>query len=404
MKSALFPRRLARVQSILVLVLILVGIAQAGPTEKVLYRFQGGTDGFEPLGTLVADRAGNLYGTTTSGGTGDCNGGCGTVYELSPNPDGSWTETLLYSFVGGDDGAFPNAGLVFDQKGNLYGTTLHFGVSGDGTVFRLSPPTKPGNAWTETVLYNFVGDDDGEYCLGSLTFDKAGNLYGATLFGGTYGGGTIFQLVPPQQGELWSLNVLHTFKGTGDGLDPWGPVTLDANGVVYGTNYDGVVFRLKPPAPGHSEWSFKVLYDLPGLAAQGALLGRQGALYGTTLSGANHSGSVFQLTPQTGQWKLTTLYDFKGGADGSNPLNGLVADRAGNLYGVTSNGGINDQGTIYRLSSRHGVWSKTTLYNFQGGSDGADPESGVILGPHVLYGTTIAGGISDNGTVFQFGP
>jgi len=404
MRSALFSVRLARVLGIAVLVLILVGIAQASPKEKVLYRFQGGADGFEPLSTLVADQAGNLYGTTAGGGTGSCDGGCGTVFELSSNPDGTWTETVLYSFAGGDDGAFPNAGVIFDQNGNLYGTTLHFGGSGDGTVFRLSPPSKPSKVWTETVLYNFVGDRDGEYCLGSLTFDKAGKLYGATLFGGTYGGGTIFQLVPPKQGDLWSLNVLHTFKGNGDGLDPWGPVILDDQGSVYGTNYDGVVFRLQPPAPGQSKWTFKVLYEVPGLAAQGALLPGRGALYGTALGGANNSGVVFQLTPQQGQWKLTTLYDFKGGVDGSNPLNGLVADRAGNLYGVTSNGGINDQGTIFRLSHRNGAWTKSTLYAFQGGSDGADPENGVIVGRGVLYGTTAAGGNSDNGTVFQLGP
>ena len=403
MKSALFSERLARVQAISVLILILAGIAQASPKEKVLYRFQGGTDGFEPLGTLVADQAGNLYGTTTSGGTGDCNGGCGTAFELSPNPDGTWTETILYSFAGGNDGAFPNAGLVFDQNGNLYGTTLHFGGFGDGTVFRLSPPTKSGNAWTETVLHNFVGDSDGEYCLGSLTFDKTGNLYGATLFVGTYGGGTIFQLVPPKKGNQWSLNVLHTFSGRGDGLDPWGPVILDDHGAVYGTNYDGVIYRLKPPAPGQTKWSFKVLYQLPGLAEQGALLAGRGALYATALGGANNQGSVYQIAPHKGQWKATSLYDFKGGADGSVPLNGLVADRAGNLYGVTSTGGINDQGTIYRLSLKNGVWTKTTLYRFQGVSDGADPESGVIVGPGVLYGTTAAGGVSNNGTVFQLG-
>lgn len=403
MKSALFSERLPRVQLISVLFLILAGIAQASPKEKVLYRFQGGTDGFEPLGTLVADQAGNLYGTTTSGGTGNCNGGCGTAFELSPNPDGTWAETILYSFAGGSDGAFPNAGMVFDQKGNLYGTTLHYGGSGDGTAFRLSPPAKPGNAWTETVLYNFVGDSDGEYCLGSLTFDRAGNLYGATLFGGIYGGGTIFQLVPPKQGDAWSLNVLHTFKGTGDGLDPWGPVSLDDHGVVYGTTYDGVVYRLKPPAPGQTKWAFKVLCQLPGLAPQGALLAGRGVLYATSLRGANNAGDVLQLTPQPGQWKVTTLYDFKGGTDGSNPLNGLVADRAGNLYGVTSTGGIDDHGTIYRLSLKNGVWTKTTLYRFQGGNDGADPESGVIVGSGVLYGTTAAGGISDNGTVFQLG-
>jgi len=403
MKSALSPIRLARVLGILVSLLILVGIAQAGPGEKVLYRFQGGSDGSEPSGALVADQAGNLYGTTTSGGTGACQGGCGTVFQLSRNPDGSWTKTQLYSFAGEDDGAFPNAGVIFDQNGNLYGTTIHGGASEDGTVFRLSPPSKPGNAWTEAVLYNFVGDRDGEYCLGSLTFDKAGNLYGAALFGGAYHGGTIFQLV--QHGGQWSLNVLHNFKGVNDGLDPYGPVILDSHGAVYGTA-SGTVFRLKPPAPGHTDWTFRALYTLPSFTAEGALLPGRTALYGTTaLGGASNNGTVFQLTPQQGlPWKLTTLYEFKGGTDGFYPLNSLVADRSGNLYGVTASGGINDQGTIFRLSFIHGGWTKATLYSFQGGSDGAGPGSGAIVGPRVLYGTTTAGGFSDNGTVFQLGP
>ena len=404
MKSALYPMRLARVQGILVLVLLWVGIAQAGPTEHVLYRFQGGMDGAEPMGNLVADHAGNLYGTTAGGGAGPCQGGCGTVFELSRNPDGSWTKTGLYNFAGGDDGAFPNAGLTFDPSGNLYGTTLHYGASGDGTIFRLSAPTKPGSSWTETVLYNFVGDNDGEYCLGSLTFDQAGNLYGATLFGGIHHGGTIFQLVPPQRGDSWTLNVLHSFQGD-DGIDPYGPVILDSHGAVYGTA-SGTVFRLKPPAPGHTDWTFQVLASLSSFTGAGALLPGPTALYGTTaLGGASNCGTIFKLTPQRGQaMKLTTLYEFKGGADGFYPLNGLVADKFGNLYGVTASGGINNQGTIFRLSSIHGVWTKTTLYTFQGGSDGAGPSAGVIIGPRVLYGTTTAGGTSDNGTVFQMGP
>ena len=404
MKYSLCPMRFASPFGIFVPLLILVAIAHAGPRERVLYRFQGGSDGFEPMGTLVADEAGNLYGTTADGGTGACQGGCGTVFELSPNPDGTWTKTQLYSFVGGAKGAFPNAGLVFDQHGNLYGTTLHSGASGDGTVFRLSPPSQPGNEWTETVLYNFLGDRDGEYCLGSLTFDKAGNLYGAALFGGTYQGGTIFQLVPPQQGDLWSLNVLHSFRGINDGLDPYGPVTLDDHGAIYGTA-SGTVFRLTPPAPGHTDWSFKVLYSLASITAEGALLPGRTALYGTTASGgASGSGTIFQLTPQPGPWKLTTLYEFKGGSDGFYPLNGLVADRSGNLYGVTASGGSNDQGTVFRLSSNNGVWTKTTLHTFQGGSDGAGPSSGVIVGSRGLYGTTTSGGSSNNGTVFQLGP
>jgi uncharacterized repeat protein (TIGR03803 family) len=405
MKRALFSITLTYLPGILFLVLILAEIAQAVPREKVLYRFQGGSDGFEPMGTLVADQAGNLYGATSSGGTGSCQGGCGTVFQLSRNSDGSWTKTQLYSFAGGGDGAFPNAGVTFDRNDNLYGTTLHDGASGDGTVFRLSPPTKQGDPWIETVLYNFVGNRDGEYCLGNLVFDGAGNLYGAALFGGAYQGGTIFQVVPPQQGDLWSLNVLHQFMGVNDGFDPYGPVILDSQGAVYGTASDKV-FRLTPPAAGHTDWTFKVLSSLPSFTAVGALLRSGSALYGTTaLGGATNNGTIFQVTPQQGQsWKLTTLYEFKGGTDGFYPLNGLVADGAGNLYGVTASGGVNNQGTIFRLSSSNGVWTKTVLHTFQGGSDGAEPSAGMIAGRRVFYGTTLSGGSSNNGTVFQVAP
>ena len=160
--------------------LVFLGSASAsGSTEQVIYRFISGSDGSNPLAGLVADHAGNLYGATSSGGNSACQGGCGTLFELTSNLDGSWTETQLYSFTGGNDGAFPETSLIFDQAGNLYGTTIHGSASSDGTVFRLSPPAAPGSPWTETVLYNFVGDRDGYYCFGGLVFDPVGNLYGA---------------------------------------------------------------------------------------------------------------------------------------------------------------------------------------------------------------------------------
>jgi len=394
----------------IVSILILLGVAQAGPKETILHSFAGGTDGAEPIGGLVSGPNGHLYGTTSGGGNGACQGGCGTVFELSPNGDGTWTETQLYSFASEDDGAFPNTGVVFDQAGNLYGATIYGGTNDDGTVFRLTPPAKPGTAWAHTVLYNFVGDVDGEYCLGNLTLDPAGNLYGAALFGGLYGAGTIFQLVPSQQGQAWTLNVLHAFQGTNDGLDPFGAVVLDSRGAVYGTTYSGTVFRLQPPPPGQTAWSLHVLYRLDSIAAVGPLLVRHPiALYGTTaLGGATNDGTIFQLTPpnQPGaSWNATTLYEFKGGADGWYPLNGLVADRSGQLYGVTASGGAFDSGTVFRLSpGQGGSWTKTTLYQFKGGRDASGPGAGVILGQRALFGTTSSGGLSNLGTVFQLAP
>jgi uncharacterized repeat protein (TIGR03803 family) len=391
--------------------LVLLGSASAS-RSKVIYRFIGGSDGSNPLAGLVADHAGNLYGATSSGGNSACQGGCGTLFELTPNLDGSWTETQLYSFTGGNDGAFPETSLIFDQAGNLYGTTIHGGASSDGTVFRLSPPAAPGSPWTETVLYNFVGDRDGYYCFGGLVFDPAGNLYGAGFFGGRYGGGTVFQLVPPVEGDAWSLNVLHSFQGIHDGLDPYGALILDRQSSIYGATHDGKVFKLKSPSSGQTNWTLQVIYSSSSQFSVGALLaGKQGALFGTsTLGGSANRGTVFQLTPpaQAGHaWTVSTLYQFAGGSDGELPLNGLIADRSGNLYGTTEGGGAFSAGTVFKLSpaTQGQAWIETLLHNFAGGSDGAGPGAGLLFGKQgALYGTTQSGGSNNNGTVFKVVP
>jgi len=386
----------------------------AGPTERVLYRFKGGSDGSAPYAGLIADKVGNLFGTTSDGGAGACQGGCGIVFELRPASSGGWTETVLYRFTGGSDGAFPEAGLIFDTAGNLYGTTIYGGSSEDGTVFRLTAPATPGSVWTLNVLHNFIGHTDGKYCYGSLVFDPAGNLYGTTLFGGQSGGGTVFQLTAPAAPNgAWTLNVLHNFKGGKDGLDPVGALILDQKGALYGTTYSGTVFKEVPPAPHHTAWTLKVLYGFDsvlGLSGGGLIAGKRGVLYGTTaLGGSTNAGTVFQLTPPAtrgGAWTDTTLYEFAGDSDGEYPLNGLIADKNGNLYGITENGGASGLGTVFKLTpTQHGAWIKTTLHNFTGGRDGSGPGAGLIFGRlNGLYGTTVHGGSSDNGTVFKVVP
>ena len=216
-------RTIGRLVLLLALACSLVPVAVAEWKEKVLYTFQGVPDGATPTGAVVFDKAGNLYGATLDGGASTCDGPgqCGTVYQLTPptQKGGAWTETVLYVFKGHaqNDGATPEGGLVIDQAGNLYGTTgyggsgpclLLGGAVGCGTVYELSPPAKQGDPWTETVIYSFQGGKDGYVASGDLVFDKAGNLYGATLFGGgkgttcdsLYGGqcGTIFRLNPPK--------------------------------------------------------------------------------------------------------------------------------------------------------------------------------------------------------------
>jgi uncharacterized repeat protein (TIGR03803 family) len=400
--------------AVLVAILMLVSNAiAAGSTERVLYRFKGGNDGYAPLSGLIADEAGNLYGTTSSGGAGTCLGGCGTVFELSPASGGRWTETVLYSFTGGGDGAFPNAGLLFDAAGNLYGTTIYGGSYDDGTIFRLKTPSTQGGTWTLNVLHSFVGHTDGKYSLGSLIFDQAGNLYGPTLFGGRFGGGTVFQLAAPAtQGGTWTLNVLHSFGSGNDGIDPVGTLIIDKKGALYGTTNGGTIFKEVPPASGHSRWTLKVLYNfnyILGLSG-GMIAGKKGVLYGATAQGGSaNEGTVFQLNPPVtrgGAWTANTLYEFAGGSDGEYPQNVLVADTAGNLYGATQSGGKSGLGTVFKLTpTQHGSWTKTTLHNFGGGSDGSGPGAGLIFGRQgLLYGTTVTGGSSDNGTVFKVAP
>jgi uncharacterized repeat protein (TIGR03803 family) len=171
MKRKEFFSSSAWLLAIFVCILMFVGSAMAaGSAEKVLYRFKGGSDGYAPFAGLIADKVGNLYGTTADGGAG-CQGGCGTVFELSPASGGRWTETVLHRFTGGSDGAVPESGLIFDTAGNLYGTTIHGGASGDGTIFQLMAPARSGRAWTLNVLHSFIGHTDGKLSMGTLTFN-----------------------------------------------------------------------------------------------------------------------------------------------------------------------------------------------------------------------------------------
>ena len=225
------------------LLLVLVGAAQAAsPNGGTIHRFQGASDGSYPEFGLVADQAGNLYGTTESG---DCNG-CGVVFELvRPAPGGTWTKTSLYRFLCENDGCDPFGSLIFDQVGNLYGTTMRGGDHGEdgGTVFELIPPSQSGGSWTHVVLHSFnFKDNDGAEPMGTIVFDKSGNLYGATGMVGDQFTGTVFQLAPPSTaGALSTETVLYTFQGfqSGDGANPFSGVIIDNEGALYGTTEMG---------------------------------------------------------------------------------------------------------------------------------------------------------------------
>lgn len=441
--------RLRTIALLLAPLLILVGSAFAGK-ELVILPFNV-TDGMTPLSGFVADKAGNLYGVTSIGGTGNCadfggGGGCGTVYELSPPPKitGAWTETVLYNFQGGADGDEVICTLIFDKRGNLYGTTALGGggscAFGCGTVFELSPPTTQGGAWTKSTLYTFQGGAaDAFYPSAALVFDTHGNLYGTSQLGGGsncagLGCGTIFELSPPrQEGAAWTESVLHTFVGppSPDASSPSSSLIFDSAGNLYGTagfggaDNNGAVFELTPPASQGDPWTETVIYSFLGTPHSaspnaGLVLAPSGIFYGTASGGGRDQfGTVFALSPPTqmgGAWTETVLHSFTLLSDGGNPGGSLILDASGNLYGTTAvggnyscNAGFNDGcGVVFKLAppaQQGGGWKETVLHAFTGGSDGIQPESALISGKFgLLYGTTEAGGASGAGTVFGVVP
>jgi uncharacterized repeat protein (TIGR03803 family) len=267
-------------------------------TKNVLttiWTFTGGSDGGSPYySDVIADKSGALYTSALAGGA----NGDGTVIQLTPPAHGNttWTETTIWTFSGGNDGALPN-GLIMDSTGALYGTTESGGSAGNGTVFKLTPPAQGQSQWTEQTIWSFQGGNDGSFAVAPLTLGHRGEVYGTTLTGGSAGNGTAFRLMPPKRGKTaWKEEILWNFTGNTDGADPYAELILDQTGAVYGTTYggyhiDGSVFKLTPPAQGQTAWS------------------------------------------------ETTLWAFSGGSDGGSPYAGLTADKAGILYGTAGYGG-----------------------------------------------------------------
>jgi uncharacterized repeat protein (TIGR03803 family) len=334
-------------------------------TESVLYSFTGGVDGGQPYASLILDATGNLYGTTTFGGGGNCSLGCGTVFKLTPG-SGAWTESVLYTFTGGSDGGEPYARLVSDAAGNLYSTTLLGGdvgtvcSTGCGTVFKLTPGS---GAWTESVLYTFAGGPDGASPYDGLTFDPAGSLYGTAYAGGAYGYGLVFKLTPAAGGG-WTESVLHAFTGGYGGKYSYGDVLLDAAGNLYGTAFQGgargfgAVFELFHASKGR--WRERVLHTFGNAPAAtpvaGLVMDPAGNLYGTTMLGASQSpcgggcGTLFKLEPGSGgSWTFKVLHLFGHGTDGYHPTGNLVLDQGGNLYGTTQAGGAQGAGLVFEI-------------------------------------------------------
>ncbi|MBI3476638.1 MAG: hypothetical protein HY010_12975 [Acidobacteria bacterium] len=329
--------KVALSSALLIFLLMLTGPAALATSESVIHSFGNAPDAYGPRCNLVVDAVGNMYGTTFSGG----HDNFGAIFKVTTTGD----ESVVYSFVGGNDGTHPIAGLFIDKKtGILYGTTIFGGTTNNGTVFSFNPATG-----IETVLYSFKGAADGYNPYAGVV--RVGtNLFGATNAGGAFGYGTVFKLT-----AAGKKTILHDFNSAFPALD------------------------------GSFPYASMILY--------------KGILYGTTtLGGLGNLGTVFSIT-KTGSY--ATLYTFKGGvADGQSPFGSVLFDADGNLYGTTNGGGVDNAGVVYKL----GTGGETVLYHFRrNGADGINPNAGLILFKKNLYGTT-TGGNSNGGTVFKLTP
>ena len=356
--------------------------------ETVLHRFQSGndsSDGSAPNGALVLDAAGNLYGTTISGGgssqqcSSGAGAGCGTAFELVPSSGGHWKETVLYRFQINAGGAGPNGGLVFDNSGNLYGTAVAAANCcapifdwGAGVVFQLTPGS---GGWSEKVLHSFCGKrncSDGNAPYSGLLRTSDGALYGTTAYGGedffpcfSLGCGTVFQLTGNSKGK-WSEQVLNDFMGR-DGIQPSNSLTADKEGNLYGTTAvegafgDGTVFKLAPTKDGR--WTFSVIYNFDisyagaGSFSTGVVFDSAGNLYGTVWGpeqgncAGGGCGFVYKLEPRLkGPWKYSVVYAFHGGSEGGDPTGTLIIDKNGNLYGTAGFGGAGGDGVVFEIT------------------------------------------------------
>jgi uncharacterized repeat protein (TIGR03803 family) len=396
-------------------------------TEALLFSFGGpnGAYGESPVGSLIFDSAGNLYGTTVRGGA----YGDGTVFELSPVEGGVWTETVLHSFDdNGTDGYFPNSGLVFDAAGNLYGTTsnenqFYCDSTDCGILFQLSPVA--GGEWAETIVSSFDGNASGGYGpVGGVVVDAAGNLYGVTEFGGSNDNCTFYTHCgmayefSPTAGGKWTEKILHAFSGDNeDGANPGASLIFDGHGNLYGTTTlggtgYGTAFKLTPGADG--KWTEKMLHRFANNGKDGTTpstaltLDASGNLYGTTNAGGFFGkGTAFKLAPSAdGGWGEAVLYNFGGR---NQPSGSLIIDESGNLFGVEESGGTDYAGAVYELSPNgNRGWSKQTFFSFVTPPDGMYPVGSLIFdSAGNLYGATQGGGTGGErgtGTVFELTP
>ena len=398
---------------------MLVSASETSGTTSVIHSFGGRSVAEYPYSDLVLDGSGTLYGMTVLGG----DFGSGTVFSLSP-PSGAtrgWTETVLHSFSSTADGGQPYGGVTLDSQGNLYGTAVVGGTGGScvedgcGVVWKL---TNSGGTWSQHVIYNFTGGDDGYGPGGPVVFDSLGNLYGMTATGGAYGLGVVYQL-SPDPSDHWTLTVVHAFTGGEDGgAGSAGRLLIDADQNIYvvatvgGPYGAGVIFHLAPSSSG--PWKQTTLYSFKGqpdgsFPYGGLVRDTSGNFYGTTYYGGKYGvGAVYALEQVKGKWRERVLHSFSDGTGGSFPISHLVLDSSGTLYGTTSEGGAPgcSCGTIFSLTQvGQGVWEERIVHRFAGVPDGSFAYNGLVadsLGNY--YGTTAYGGNDDDGVVYKFTP
>jgi uncharacterized repeat protein (TIGR03803 family) len=425
--------------------------AEAGPLETVLHNFTDSPDGALPSSSVLL-RRGAIYGVSSSGATAGGYSDSGLVFKLTPPAAGQkqWRETSIHSFGAPTVGMTPVGQLVADSGGALYGVTQAGGAAACscGTVFKLTPPASPGGDWARQILHSFRGNADGSGPAAGLTFGPDGALYGTTYSGGY--GGTVFRLAPPAAGTTaWTKTTIYQFDNFpspdyNNNKKPSGRLLL-RNGYIYGTTSgisadSGTAFRLTPPAKGKTAWTATILFvfkdgDDGGDALGGVIMDAAGALYGTTYKGGiiscppshypdNGCGIVYRLTPPAKgtPWKETVLHRFANFNDGSNPMGELLMDGKGVLYGTTSGGGnegcvnlgvVHGCGTIFKLTPPapgKTAWTETILYRFpERGTpgnlkwpNGKQPQDGLAADAKGnLYGTAYAGGGSNMGVVFE---
>ncbi len=416
MKRVPFCPHLVSIATTLIIVSTTFAAAQRSVVLHTFGRTTG--DGMSPWSALVSDKSGNLYGTTTAGGTFNH----GTVFELIKPTTGPWTEEVLYSFgANSNDGTFPQAGVIFDNKGDLYGTTFGGSIDGSnsGTVYELSPPTTSGAPWTETLLFAFPNARGNSGTPAGLVFGAHGVLYGVTTDGGN-GDGSAFELHPPAvAGGPWTEKTFFLFD-IANGQEPeyqGGSLTVDASGNLYGTAPfggvygSGVVYEFSPPAGG-GPWTETILYSFGSspLDAIGPLckvvFDSAGNLYGTSAAGGAYDyGAVWELSPPTttGDPWTETIINSLTGSNGLNSRAGVVFDKAGNLYGTTFGGGTGnpEEGVVFELSPpavSGDSWTETVLENFTNGPGGGQLYSGLLVNQQgTIYGTTSTGGLPNCG-------